>query len=272
MQNKYGTRFLILASIFWSFAGVCIKVIDWNGYAVAGIRGLIAAVVLLGFIGRPHLPKSKWQIAAILSYTGLIVLMVVSTKLTTAANSILLQFTAPVYSAVLGYFLLQEPVRSRDVYSITLIFVGLIIFLYDGLSAGHIFGNILALLSGVCYGAMNVFMRMGDTAAPGENVFWGNILAFFLTLPFMEHPSWTPINIGIILFMGIFQLGVAYIFYAIAITQVTALSATIITVLEPILNPIWVMLIYGETPSPYTILGGILVLCAIGLRSIQKNS
>lgn len=271
MDYKRGVRLLVLASVLWSFSGVCIKLMDWNGYAVAGMRSLIAAGVLLLWLRRPRLPQNRWQWAAALSYAGLVVLMVVSTKRTTAANAILLQYTAPIYSAALGYWLLREPVRRRDAASIALILVGLAVFLCDGLAGGRMSGNLLALLSGVCYGAMNVFMRMGGAAAPGINVFWGNLLAFFLMLPFFGHMEMDARNVGIVLFLGVFQLGLAYVLYAAAIPHVPALSATIITVLEPILNPVWVMLFYGERPSVWTVTGGALVLLAIVLRSVRDR-
>lgn len=271
MNRKKGIYLLVLTSILWSFSGVCTKFISWNGFAVAGIRGLIAALLLLIVDRRQRLPRSGFQVAAIFSYVGLVVLLILSTKLTTAANAILLQYTAPIYSAILGYFVLKEPVTRHDITVIVLVLIGLAVFLYDGLADGRMAGNLIALLSGVCYGAMNVFMRKCDKDAPADNIFWGNLLAFVLMLPFMGRPEITAVNIGIILFMGIFQLGLAYILYSIAIPHVPALEATIITVLEPILNPVWVMLFYGEKPGIRTIIGGAIVLLAISGKDVLRK-
>ena len=271
MNRKKGIYLLVLTSILWSFSGVCTNFISWNGFAVAGIRGLIAALLLLIVNRRPRLPRSGFQVAAIFSYVGLVVLLILSTKLTTAANAILLQYTAPIYSAILGYFVLKEPVTRHDITVIVLVLIGLAVFLYDGLADGRMAGNLIALLSGVCYGAMNVFMRKCDKDAPADNIFWGNLLAFVLMLPFMGRPEITAVNIGIILFMGIFQLGLAYILYSIAIPHVPALEATIITVLEPILNPVWVMLFYGEKPGIRTIIGGAIVLLAISGKDVLRK-
>lgn len=271
MNRKKGIYLLVLTSILWSFSGVCTKFISWNGFAVAGIRGLIAALLLLIVNRRQRLPRSGFQVAAIFSYVGLVVLLILSTKLTTAANAILLQYTAPIYSAILGYFVLKEPVTRHDITVIVLVLIGLAVFLYDGLADGRMAGNLIALLSGVCYGAMNVFMRKCDKDAPADNIFWGNLLTFVLMLPFMGRPEITAVNIGIILFMGIFQLGLAYILYSIAIPHVPALEATIITVLEPILNPVWVMLFYGEKPGIRTIIGGAIVLLAISGKDVLRK-
>jgi len=263
MNHKKAVLLLVITSILWSFSGICIKLMSWNGFAIAGLRGLLAAVVMLIAIKRPRFPHNPYQIAAILCYAGLVTLMVTSTKLTTAANAILLQYTAPVYSALLGYLVLKERVRKEDIITILLVLSGLVIFLYDGLAGGRLTGNLLALLSGVCYGAMNVFMRKGADSAPGENVFWGNIIVFLLTLPFFGKLEMSPLNIGVILFLGFIQLGLAYVLYSRAISHVPALEATVITVLEPILSPVWVMLFYGENPGVLTIIGGVIVLTSI---------
>lgn len=189
MKHKTALLTLAAASVLWSFSGVGAKCMSWNGFAIAGMRSLIAAVALLPVIRRPRLPRSRYQILAALSYAGLICLMILATKLTTAANAILLQFTAPVYSAVIGWFVLRERVTRRDIASIALMFAGLVLLLYDGLASGRMLGNVLALLSGVCSGAMNVFMRADPDVKPVQNVFWGNLAAAALTLPFWARWS-----------------------------------------------------------------------------------
>lgn len=271
MNHKSAVLLLVITSILWSFSGIGIKLMSWNGFAIAGLRSLLAASVMLTVVRRPRLPRSLHQIAAVLCYTGLVTLIVTSTKLTTAANAILLQYTAPVYSAALGYLILKEPVRRKDVITILMVLSGLVLFLYDGLTGGRMTGNLLALLSGVCYGAMNVFMRKGGNSAPAENVFWGNILTFLLMLPFMGQLEFSRVNTGMILFLGFFQLGLAYVLYTLAIPRVAALEATVITVLEPILSPVWVMIFYGEKPGVLTVVGGAIVLTAICGREILSR-
>ena len=271
MDRKKGLLLLVGASVLWSFAGICIKGISWNSFAITGMRGLIAAGVLLLVIKKPRLPRGKYQILAMLSYVGLICMTVLATKLTTAANAILLQYTSPIYSAVLGYLVLNERVSKRDILSIAVLFAGLVVFLYDGLAGGHMLGNVVALGSGVCFGAMNVFMRADPQASPAQNVFWGNLAAFVLMLPFFGRLEWTRVNIALILFMGVFQLGLAYVLYAFAIPHVDALEATVITVLEPILNPAWVMLAGMEKPSVLTVVGGVIVLGAVLLRTVGPS-
>ena len=272
MKHKTALLTLAAASVLWSFSGVGTKCMSWNGFAIAGMRSLIAAAVLLPVLRRPRLPRSRYQVLAALSYAGLICLMILATKLTTAANAILLQFTAPAYSAVIGWFVLRERVTRRDIASIALMFAGLVLLLYDGLASGRMLGNVLALLSGVCSGAMNVFMRADPDVKPVQNVFWGNLAAAALTLPFWGALEWTAVNAGIIVFLGTVQLGLAYILYTAGIRYVSALEASMVTVLEPVLNPVWVALIQGERPGAATFAGGAVILCAMLLHLLGHRA
>lgn len=273
MNHKKSIFFLMAASVLWSFAGVCIKSMSWNGFAITGIRGLIAAVSLLPAVRKLRLPRGVCQIAAVLAYTGLICLTVISTKMTTTANAILLQYTSPIYSAILGWYILHERVTRRDIASILITFLGLVVFFYDGLASGggRLAGDLLALLSGVCFAAMNVFMRADPEASPIQNVFWGNLLAFFLLAPFWGTLEWTRVNLLLVVFLGVFQLGLSYRLYSIAIRHVSAFEASITTVLEPVLNPLWVILAGREPLRPATVIGGSIVLLAVVTRSLHSR-
>lgn len=271
MNRKKGIILLLITSVLWSFAGICIKSMSWNSFAITGIRGLIASFVMLLVIKKPRPPRRLYQVLAVLSYVGLVCTMVLATKLTTAANAILLQYTSPLYSAILGYFILHERITRRDMISVVIMFAGLVVFFYDGISSGHLLGDFIALIAGVCYGTMNVFMRADENASPAQNVFWGNLIAFFVMIPFCGQLEWTNINIVLILFLGIIQLGIAYILYSIAIPHVGALDATVTTVLEPILSPVWVMLIGKEGISIATVAGGLIVLFAVVMRSLPEQ-
>ena len=260
MERKRGILLLVGASVLWSTAGIFTKSITWNGFAIITIRGLIAAAVMLPFIGKPRFPANIHERLAVLSYAGLVICCIVSTKLTTAANAILLQYTAPIYSALFGWKLLGEELRLRDLIAIGCLMAGMVCFLYDGLGSGSMLGNLIALLSGVCYAAMAVFMKMGDQNQPMQNVFWGNLAASVIAAPFMGTIEHTRANWILILFMAVFQLALAYILYAKAVGSLSALEITVVTVLEPILNPLWVLLLQGERPGPMALVGGVIVL------------
>ena len=266
MEHRKAVGLLIVTSILWSFGGVIIKSISWNAYAITAFRSLVALIVLVPFVRHLRLPRNIYGILAMICYIGLICTCVISTKLTTAANAILLQYTAPIYSMLFGCWIMKEPIRKKDILSILFLLGGMILFLYDGLSGGRMIGNLVALLSGVFYGLMGVFMRRDPSGNPAQNVLWGNLLAFFIMLPFIGKPELTQSNVILIVVMGVFQLGLPYILYSIAVRAVTSLQITLITVLEPIMNPVWVLFIEGETPGWCTFLGGAVVLATVILH------
>lgn len=259
---------LVMTAILWSFGGLLIKLVQWNPIAIAGMRSLIAALIMLAIIRHPRLPRSLPQFMGVLTYAATVILFVLANKLTTAANAILLQYTAPVYVALLGAWFLKERVAKADWVTIFLVLGGMLLFFVDDLNAGGLAGNIIALLSGISFAVMIVCLRSQKSASPLETVFWGNVLTAVIGIPFMIGPlpsakSW----LGLLL-LGIFQLGLSYILYTIAIRKVTALEGILVPVIEPIMNPILVLFILGEVPGTWSILGGVVVILSITLRCV----
>jgi drug/metabolite transporter (DMT)-like permease len=244
---------LVMTAILWSFGGLLIKLIQWNPIAISGMRSLIAAVIILIVLRRPRLPRSLPQIAGIAAYAATVLLFVVSNKLTTAANAILLQYTAPVYVALLGAWFLKERVGRADWLTIFLVLGGMLLFFLDDLKAGGLAGNITALLSGISFAVMIVCLRSQKSASPLETVFWGNVLTAVIGMPFMTGPLPDAQSWAGLLLLGVFQLGLSYILYAVAIKKVTALEGVLIPVIEPIMNPILVLFILGEIPGIWSI-------------------
>ncbi len=272
MKNNHqrGIGLLLVTAFLWSLSGVLIKGISWNAMAVAGIRSLIAALTILCFMRKPPNRHFTWpRVGAIFSYAGMVLFFVMATKLTTAANAILLQYTAPIYTAFFAFILLKEPVHKKDVFSIVVILGGMVLFFFESLKGGNALGNGLSILSGVAFALMSVFLKMEKANDPLQGVFWGNMLAFFIALPFMGELEWTTFNGLGVLFLGVFQLGFSYILYSKAIVHVSALEGVLIPILEPVLSPIWVMLVQGEVPSFYTLLGGMIVIFGVVSRSIE---
>lgn len=248
------------------------KSIDWPPFAVAGGRGLIAALFLLAVTGRKL--RFQWgllPIATAVAYAGCTVLFAAANKLTTAANAILLQYTAPVYVALLGALLLKERPTRADWLTIAVVFGGMAVFLYEGLRFNDLPGILLAIASGICFAAMIVFLRLQKDNAPIGSIILGNLLGFFIGLPAMiGAPAPDGNGLLALLVLGVVQLGLPYLLYARAIRHVTALEAVLIPVIEPILNPVWVMLVIGERPSPLSLFGGAIVLGAVTLRAIAS--
>lgn len=264
--------FLIITALLWSSGGLLIKLVTWNPVAIAGTRSIIAALVIFAFRRRMKFNWGFAQLGGAVCYTGTVILFVTATKLTTAANAVLLQYTAPLYVAILSYWFLKEKITRSDLLTIAAAFGGMVLFFLDNLSKGGFWGNIIAILSGVAFAGMALFLRKQKDHSPLESVFLGNVLTFLIGFPFMmrsgpDATGW----LGLVL-LGIFQLGCSYILYSEAIKHVTALEGILIPILEPVLNPIWVFLLLGEKPGRWAIAGGIIVLVSVTLRCIHSIS
>ena len=263
---------LLGGALCWSLAGVLFKHVEWPGLAVAGGRGLIAALFLLAVTWRSlRFTWSPLQLGAAAAYAACTILFTLANKMTTAANAILLQYTAPVWIALLGAWLLNERTTRADWLTIAAVLGGLAVFFYEGLQLGNIAGLVVALASGLGFAVMTILMRKQKHASALESIILGNLLSFLIGLPALWHAPALPATGWLALgLLGVVQLGLAYLLYAKAIKHVTALEAVLIPVIEPILNPVWVMIAVGERPSPLALLGGALVLGAVTTRALSS--
>jgi len=261
---------LVGASLCWSLAGVLIKYVatTWPGLAVAGGRGLIAAVFLLLTNRGLRFHFSRDQVIGAIGYAACTITFCVATTLTSAANAILLQYTAPVWVALLGAWLLGERATRADWITIAVALGGMTLFFKDSLTLGHLDGDILAVVSGLCFAGMTIALRKQKDGSAIESIILGNLLAFLIGLPWIIQSPLLPTSGWIALtVLGVVQLGVSYWLYARAIRHVTALEAVLIPVIEPILNPIWVLVFLHEKPSGWALVGGTIVLSAVTFRT-----
>ncbi len=260
---------LLITAVLWSTGGVLIKYVSWNPIAIAGMRSAIASLIMIAVVGKPRLTWSGVQIGGAIAYMATVVLFVLATKLTSAANAILLQYTGPIYVALFGRWFLGERTTRLDWITIAVVIIGMTLFFMDSLSSDGMLGNVIAIASGVAFAWLALFLRKQKEERPEDSIILGNWLAAVIALPFMvssgmpSGESW----MGLVL-LGVVQLGFSYVLYARAIRHVTALEALLIPVVEPILNPIWALLLLNEKPGAWAIIGGIIVLGAITLRGI----
>lgn len=238
--------------------------------AKAGARSAIAAAIMWAWMGKPKLTWSWTQIGAALAYFGTVSLFVIANDRTTAANAIFLQYTAPIYVALLGGWFLGEKTRRIDWVCIALALFGVALFFRDDFSTRGLVGILVALASGVSFAMMVMLLRKQKDASPESSLLLGNLLTAVIGLPFGLGHELTGSQWTILAILGAVQLGIPYILYSIAIKRVTALEAILIPMLEPILNPIWVALARGEVPGPWSLAGGGLVLGAVLIRSVVR--
>ncbi len=272
-RHVKATALLFLTALLWSLGGLLIKKVDWqvNPLAVSGMRSAFALPVLLILLRRGNLTFSTTQIGGAVSYASTVLFFVVATKMTTAANAILLQYSAPVFVAIFGWMFLKERVTKFDWITIAVTLSGMSLFFLDELTDENLAGNFYGILSGLSFACMFLFMRKQKHDAPVGSIFLGNILAALVGLPFMFEAAPDPASWLCLATLGVFQLGLSYVLYSIAIKHVTALEAIMITAVEPILNPVWVTLFTKETPGRWAIFGGAAVVLSVIVRSIIKT-
>lgn len=267
-ERRKAILFLALAAILWSTSGLFVKILDWQPVSILAGRSFFAAIVFLIYLRRLPTRFSLWQLLAAAMFILTQFLFITSTKLTTAANAIFLQYTMPIYVVLLAYWFLGEKPSRTDWLSMLVIFIGLTLFFGDELSSDGLYGNLLAILSGVTGALMMVSFRAQKNGNPAES----NLIAFLFTatlgFPFIMKETWTVNSILILAFLGIVQIGFAFIFFTKGIKHIPALEANLIGTLEPVLNPIWVFLFYGESMGKFALIGGLIVLSGVILSAV----
>lgn len=261
---------MAVTALAWSTGGLAIKYATLSPMALAAGRGGIAALVLLAvFWGRLDWRPTPARIGGAVCYAGLLVTNVAATKLTTAANAILLAYTAPVYVALAAPFFLGEKTRRADWCFVAATLGGMVLFFLDRLSPTGLWGNLLAVGTGLAYAGFTLCMRAGRESSPVSAVIAGHVLTLLIGLPFLLADP--PVSAGDWLglaYLGVVQQGLSLVLYVWCIARLPAVTAICIMSLEPVCNPIWVALGYGERPGPWAMAGGAVVVAAVVARAL----
>ena len=269
-----GTLFVFLSAVFFSIGGLFMKLIPWNGLAINSARNVFSVLVLAAFfrIRRHKLVINRTVLIGALAIVGTNILYSLANKLTTAGNTIILQFTAPIWVMVFSSLLLKKKPGRLDLIAAAFVFAGVICFFIDSLSSGHLAGDLLALLSGIFYAGV-FMMNAREDSDSLSSVLIGMVLNVLTGLPFLirEQPFsagmdvWTPV-----LVLGIFQLGLAYVFLTEGLAITPPVTASLISGIEPVLNPLLVAVFYGEMLTPLSLVGAAIVfLSVIGYNLIR---
>jgi drug/metabolite transporter (DMT)-like permease len=272
----------LCCAVLWSTSGLFIKLLDWHPLLIAGGRSAIAALFLFVLrragprIGSAPPPSSRpWIVlAGSLSYAATMIGFVWANKLTTPANAILLQYTAPVWAALLGWRLIGEKPRWFHWAALALVIGGLFIFFREDLRGGAFgktaLGDLVALASGLFFGAHSVFLRMQKEGNPADSMLGAHLICALAALPFffIIPPAAGVRSLGALGFMGLFQVGLASQLFALGIKRVQAMQALLIAMIEPVLNPLWVFVFTGERPSQAAFAGGLVIILAVVFSSV----
>lgn len=268
-----GALLVALAAVLYSLGGVCIKVIPWSGMSINSGRNLIALVVIGLYLWRTgHKPRfNPWIGLGAVAICGTNTLFTMANKMTTAANAIVLQFTAPIFVLLLTALVWRKRPRRGELVACGVVVLGVVCFFVDSLQAGGMGGNIVALCSGFTYAGVFLLQDMPD-CDPISSVFWGNVGSALLGLPWLlGERSFAPVTLVSLVVLGVFQVALAYILLTRGLARTSAVTASLVSGIEPILNPILVALIYHETIGPVSLLGAAVVIGGVVGYNIWKT-
>jgi drug/metabolite transporter (DMT)-like permease len=266
-DRRRGILLIAFAALLWSTGGIGIKAIADSALKVTFYRSLFAAIALFAFF-RPRWRTTPTFIFAIVSYGACLTAFVVATKWTTAANAIFLQYAGVVWVLLFSPLVVREPMRSRDVIAIAVAMCGMALFFVGKFEARGMAGNAMALVSSVFFAALILALRREHDAAESA-ITWGNAALALALLPVVRHDlALTTKSLAVLLFLGLFQIAVAYVLFVRGLKYVTATQASLTGMLEPVSNPIWVLLFLGERPAGFAIIGAIIVLAAIAWHTM----
>ena len=272
-EHNKGILAVFLTAILWSSGGLFIKLISLNSMQLSFFRCAIAAVVFAILFRKRVLKINRLSLFNSLAYSAVLILFVIATKTTTAANAIFLQSTAPIYVLIFEPILTKTKWERINIITIVVCFLGMILFFMGDLTPGDIEGNIAALLAGVAFATFFLGMKKNDPQYGESSIFYGNILVALFCIPFITDMQGISLqDFAMVSFLGVFQIAFAYALFSYGLKRIIAVEASIISMFEPVLNPIWVFIGYGEVPSFYAIIGGIIIITAITARTIISNS
>ncbi len=272
-EHNKGILAVFLTAILWSSGGLFIKLISLNSMQLSFFRCAIAAIVFAVLFRKRVLRFNRLSLFNSLAYSAVLILFVIATKTTTAANAIFLQSTAPIYVLIFEPILTKTKWERINIITIVVCFLGMILFFMGDLTPGDIEGNFAALLAGVAFATFFLGMKKNDPQYGESSIFYGNILVALFCVPFITDMQGISLqDFAMVSFLGVFQIAFAYALFSYGLKRIIAVEASIISMFEPVLNPIWVFIGYGEVPSFYAIIGGIIIVTAISARTIISNS
>lgn len=260
---------MLLAALLWSLGGIFIKLVPWSPLAITGSRGLIAAFVMYAYMRAKHIKPavSRESVKIAVALAGVCATFVAANKLTTAANAIVIQYCAPVYVLLYVALVQKKKLRPLDIVVVPVTILGVALCFLGQIGKGRLTGDLVAVVSGVFFAAMFIFSENVSEQTRVNGLLQGQLLNAVIGLPvlFITRPAFTAQAVLVVLALGLLQVGLAYVFYAVALQNAPILTCSLLGVLEPLLNPLWVYLFAGEDPGAWSLVGGIVVVAAITL-------
>lgn len=260
---------MVVCAIMWSMGGIFIKLISWSPLLIAGSRSLISAMVLGAYMIYKRVPVKvcRYSMGAAVGLAGCCTFFVIATKLTTAANAIVLQYSSPVFILIISTVFLKQKMHKKEVITVAITMAGIVLFFMDQISPGNILGNFMAILAGIFMALMFVMTGQGgeDDSIRMSGILFAHCLSAIIGMPigFAGTASISGTEILFVVILGIFQLGIPYVLYAIASRDCPPLACSLIAMLEPLFNPVWVAIFVGEIPGMFAMIGAVIIIAVV---------
>jgi drug/metabolite transporter (DMT)-like permease len=263
---------LLLAAVLWSLAGIFIKFLSLPPLTIVFYRSLFAALFFAFFVRRSIAVPRVALLVSALAYTAAISAFVSANKITTAANAIALQYTAPMFVFVIVHFLFGEKITGASWISLVLGMLGIAVICVGSAGQPDAAGVMIALLSGLLFSIYMVSLRFLKEFNPGTLTFLNNLVCCLILLPLVGSELSLSLKEGwIVAVMGVVQLGIPYWLFSKGLEQISVQEASLIVLIEPVLNPLWVALIVGELPSGATLVGGLCIVGSLAFRYLRSS-
>ena len=264
-----GRLVILAAAILWSLAGVFIKFLDLHPLVIVFYRSLFAALVFMPFLKRRDFRCNGTVLVSVLTYTAAISAFVSANKLTSAANAIVLQYTAPIFVFLFSWLVMRDKIAKANLFALAVAMIGIGIISLDSAGEPEMVGVVLALVSGLLFAGYMINLQRTKGIDPVYLTWVNNLVCAVLLLWFVQaHLALTMNQAMILAVMGAVQLGAPYYLFSKGLQTVSLPEASLIALIEPVLNPLWVALIVGELPSTATVWGGGLILFGLGVRYV----
>ena len=258
---------MLLCAALWSIAGIFIKLIPWNSIVIAGLRSLIAGLVMFVYMRARGIgfTADRRSLAGGAALCLTLTCFVAANKLTTAANSIVLQFTAPMFIVVFSALFLKKRFSRADVLAVVLTMAGISLFFFDQLTPGHLAGNCVAIFAGMAFACYYMSLEGASESQRMSAILIAHGLTFLVGLPFtfVYPPELSAAPVACILVLGVVQLGIPYVLLGRASGACPPLACSLLGAVEPLLNPVWVFIFAGEAPGLWALIGGVVVVATI---------
>ena len=268
---------MVITAVMWSIGGIFIKLISWSPFLIAGVRSGISGSIMAMYMAATR-TKFKLNTYSLLAGVGLgfsATLFTIANKLTTAANAIVLQYTAPVFILIISALFFRQKLQKQDVLVVCITMGGMVLFFLDQLSPGNLLGNVLGILAGVFLAQMFVMVGRGgdDDSTRMSGILIAHAITLLIGLPLgiPMTDDVAGIEILYVIILGVFQLGIPYVLYGIASRDCPPLACSLIGMLEPLLNPVWVALFIGEMPGPYALLGAVVIIGTVSWWCVKNR-